>query len=200
MEPLYALVLVGYGDPDEHAAILDRVRAAVPPLFELVTPIPFTQLQSKFDAGAAAGNSCYERAVYLPELTDEAIAVISAEVPRKSSPLAQVVMYTLGEAYSAVDHSDTAFGGPRTARYAMYVVGLEPGQSDLTASRAWVRRFTDAVGPATVGGGYVNGVSEPAKADLRRLYGPDKHERLRGIKAVYDPTNVFHHNVNIIPK
>jgi FAD/FMN-containing dehydrogenase len=39
-QPTYALMLVGFGSPEQHAAALDTVRSTLPPLFEFVTPMP----------------------------------------------------------------------------------------------------------------------------------------------------------------
>jgi hypothetical protein len=36
--PGVALTVVGFGSPEEHAALIAPVREALPPLFELVTP------------------------------------------------------------------------------------------------------------------------------------------------------------------
>jgi hypothetical protein len=41
----YALLLVGFGDPGEHEQVVDRIRQALPPLFDFVTPMPYTALQ-----------------------------------------------------------------------------------------------------------------------------------------------------------
>ena len=43
-------------------------------------------------------------------------------------------------------------------------------------------------------GAYVN-----VDADVDRAFTPGKLERLRAIKATYDPDNVFHLNQNIAP-
>ena len=57
------------------------------PLFELVTPIPYTQLQQMLDAAAPWGILAYEKALYLDELTDDVIDVVVEHTPRKHSPL-----------------------------------------------------------------------------------------------------------------
>jgi hypothetical protein len=45
---------------------------------------------------------------------------------------------------------------------------------------------------------YVNGLDEDS-SDIRATYGPEKYDRLRRIKAKYDPNNVFRRNANIKP-
>ena len=42
-------MISGFGSPDEHAEAVDRLRQALPPLFEAVTPMPYTALQQLFD-------------------------------------------------------------------------------------------------------------------------------------------------------
>ena len=66
--------------------------------------------------------------------------------------------------------------------------------------RQWVRDTWDALRPAAVhDGAYVNLNAEFAGDSLRNTYGAAKFDRLRKIKAQYDPTNVFRHNANIPP-
>ncbi len=52
----FALVLCGFGDPDEHAQAVDRLRAALPPLFEAVTPMPYTALKPGIRPGQLLGS------------------------------------------------------------------------------------------------------------------------------------------------
>ena len=66
--------------------------------------------------------------------------------------------------------------------------------------RQWVRDTWDALLPAAVNdGAYVNLNAEFAGDSLRNTYGAAKFDRLRKIKAQYDPTNVLRHNANIPP-
>ncbi len=59
--PGYVVVIVGFGSAQDHAGVLAPIRAALPPLFEFVTPMPYTQLQQMFDQGTQWGTNCYER-------------------------------------------------------------------------------------------------------------------------------------------
>ena len=87
--------MVGFGSPAEHASAVAPLRGALTPLFELVTPIPFVQLQQMLNASATWGTFGYEKALYLDELSDGAIAVIGEHVPKKNSPLSFVPTFTL---------------------------------------------------------------------------------------------------------
>ena len=59
--PGYALVVVGFGSADAHAQLVAPVRDELRPLFELVTPIPFVNLQQMFDPAAPWGILGYRR-------------------------------------------------------------------------------------------------------------------------------------------
>ena len=51
-EPGWVLAVVGLRSPEEHAAVIGPVRDTVPPTFEFVTPIPYTELQKMLDESA----------------------------------------------------------------------------------------------------------------------------------------------------
>lgn len=197
--PGIALMLVGFGSPQAHAAAVERIRALITGLFTFTTPIPYAALQQMLDEGAQWGSPTYEKGSYLAELSDDAIAVIADHLPRKSSPLSQLLIYPLSGAYAEVADDATAFGGSRSARFALFMVGIgmEPGQ--LEVERPWVRSFWSDLQPFAHGGGaYINSESDFGDDRVRATYGA-KYERLAAIKAQYDPTNVFTGNANIKP-
>jgi FAD/FMN-containing dehydrogenase len=198
--PGYIVVVVGFGSAQDHAGVLAPIRAALPPLFEFVTSLPYTQLQQMFDEGAQWGVNCYEKALYLDELTDEAIAVITEQQARKTSQMSLLEFYRLGGAYAEAGEDETAFGGRRKSRFGVIMVGLAGNPELLVAERAWVRSFWEALRPHAIGaGGYINAMIEFEEDRVRASYGPVKYERLARVKAQYDPDNVFHLNANIRP-
>ena len=200
LAPGFALLVATWGSPEEHAELVAPVRAAVPPLFELVTPIPYTELQKMFDEGNEWGLLAYEKALYLDELSDEAIAVFVRNLPAKASPLSFVPVFPLGDAYAQVGDDETAFGGSRAAKYAFNISAVCPTPELLEADRTWVRAFWEELRPhATGSGSYVNFMSDLEDDRVRSAYGPAKYDRLARIKAEYDPGNVFHLNANIKP-
>jgi hypothetical protein len=198
--PGYLLIVVGFSSAEEHARLVAPIRQALPPLFELVTPIPYVALQRTLDETAPWGLLGYQEVIYLDELTDDAIAVIVEQMPAKSSPMSFCLVFRLDGAYSVIGDDDTAFGGRRAPRYVINIAGIDPTPELLTADRAWVRSVWNALRPfAQDSGGYVNSMTGDDEDRVRASYGPAKYERLARIKAKYDPDNTFHLNANIKP-
>jgi hypothetical protein len=199
--PGYALLLTGFGATLEHDRLVSRIRRAVPPLFDLIAPMPYVGLQQLLDEANAWGMHAYEKGTYVEHLTDEVIDVITEHVPGKKSPMSGAMFYRLDGAYSNVGDDETAFSGGRSPRYGTFIIGLALEARLLDADRRWVRGFWEALQPHAIGSGdgYVNGTTEYAEDRVRNSYGAAKYERLAGIKASYDPDNVFHLNANIRP-
>lgn len=196
----HALLVAGFGSAEEHQRAIAPIREAVPPLFEMVTPMPFVALQQMFNDFAIWGTLGYEKALYLDELSDAAIAVIGEHIPKKTSPLSFCPTFTLSGAYRLASDGDTAFGGSRNAAYVFNIEAAASDRETYEADRAWVRDFWSAMRPhATGSGGYVNFMVEADEARVRASYGEQKYQRLARIKAEYDPDNVFHLNANIRP-
>jgi FAD/FMN-containing dehydrogenase len=191
--PGVALVLVGFDGTDEFAGCAERLRSGLPPLFELVSPMPYTALQQLFDAGNEFGVHAYEKGVHLADLGDDAIGAIARHLSRKPSPLSVFVVHRMDGAFSAVPEDATAWGGGRSPRYTAFVLGVTPEPAGLAAERAWVRGFADALEPyALEAGTHANLVEVGDEPRVRATYGAT-FDRLARVKAEYDPQDVFHH-------
>ncbi|WP_237706695.1 FAD-binding oxidoreductase [Kribbella flavida] len=199
-QPGYGLIVVGFGAPESHAELVERIQGAMPPLFAFTSPMPYVALQQLLDEPNAWGSHVYEKNCYLGDLSDETIAVFTEHFPRKQSPLSLNLFYRLDGAYSQVAEDATAFAGGRSPRYACFVVGVCPAPELMPAEREWVRTFWEALQPHAFGSGaYVNALGEEVSDDrVRAVYGA-KYDRLARVKAEYDPTNTFHRNTNIKP-
>jgi hypothetical protein len=198
--PGYALGVVGFDTPEQHAQAVAPVRQSAAPAWELVTPMPYVALQQMFNESAPWGALAYEKALYLDELTDEAIAVFTKYMPRKQSPLSFVPIFQLAGAYRSAPDDATAFGGKRSARYVFNISAAAMTPELLAADRDWVRAFWAELRPLSENSGsYVNFMSEYDEDRVRAAYGPAKYDRLAAIKAKWDPENLFHLNANIKP-
>ena len=160
--PGYALVLTGFGLTPEHARLVTQIRQTLPPLFDLVTPMPYVVLQQLLDEANAWGQHSYDKATYVESLSDEVIDVVTEQVPAEELTDVGLFFYRLDGAYSRVGDDDTAFGGGRSPRYGVFIVGLAPDADLLAADRRWVRDFWAALRPHAIGSGdgYVNGSTD----------------------------------------
>ena len=201
LEPGYALLLAGFGGTQEHARLVDQIRGSLPPLFDLVAPMRYVELQQLLDETNAWGFYTYDKSSYLADLSDPVIDVVTEHVPGKYSPMSAVLFYRLDGAYCRVGEQETAFSGGRSPRYAAFIIGVAPDERLLAAERGWVRRLSAALRPHAIGSGdgYVNGNTDYADGAIRDAYGAGTYQRLARVKAGYDPDNVFHVNVNVQP-
>ena len=198
--PGYALIVAAFGADAEHARLADQIRSALPPLFEFITPIPYTGLQQIIDEAVPWGILAYEKALYLDALSPEVISIITAQMPRKQSPMSQLLAVPMGGAFCQVPDQATAFGGSRAPGVMVNAAAIAPEPGLLAADRDWARQVWQDLLPYAPGtGSYVNFMTDYEADRVRATYGPDKYQRLAQVKATYDPGNVFHRNPNITP-
>ena len=68
--PGYAMLLTGFGAAEQHAQLVAEIRRSVPPLFDLITPMPYLELQKLLDEANAWGSRAYEKGTYVEDLSD----------------------------------------------------------------------------------------------------------------------------------
>jgi hypothetical protein len=75
---------------------------------------------------------------------------------------------------------------------------LSAGQSDRAVRQSWVDDVTGRLDQG-VPGAYVNFLNNEGPDRVRAAYPGSTGERVRAIKARYDPDNFFRRNENIAP-
>ncbi|MGH3854013.1 MAG: FAD-linked oxidoreductase, partial [Pseudonocardiaceae bacterium] len=155
--PGHALIVAGFSSARAHHRLIAPIRAALPPLFESVTPLPYVELQRMLDDTAPWGSHADQKGLYLQELSDEAIAVLTERIPDKRSPMSVIPILSLGGAFSEVTEPQTAFAGSRATRFVVNVTAIAPDAESLAPDRAWVQTVWRALAPhASEPGGYRN--------------------------------------------
>jgi FAD/FMN-containing dehydrogenase len=185
------------GPHDRADAVLEPVRSFGSPLVVGLAPMPFTALQSAFDALYPAGLQWYWRADMFPQISDEVIDVnvrFGAQLPTGHSTMH---MYPIDGAAARVSADATAFPY-REGGWAGVVVGVDPDPANAGAITRWARSYGEALHPFSAGGAYVNFLGDEGQDRVRAAY-RGNYERLAEIKRAYDPENVFHVNQNIPP-
>ena len=111
-----------------------------------------------------------------------------------------ITIFSLGGAFADAGEQETAFGGSRQTRFVVNVTAIAPDAELLVADRAWARSMWQALVPHASGSGRsINAMADADADGVRAAYGRAKYQRLAGIKARYDPDNVFRMNANIKP-
>ena len=199
-KPMTGVLLCWTGSQEEGEKVIAPIREVAQPLMDMVGPMPYAALQSMLDGGGPKGIRGYMKAEFMPELTDEAIAELVAHGGDRPSPTTQLLLEPMGGAISKVSDDDSALGRRDVPWcYHALAMWMDPEPSVEDEHRAWAGRLSEAMGPHTTTGVYLNYTSDEGDQRVRETYGPDKYARLVALKDQYDPSNLFRLNQNIKP-
>jgi FAD/FMN-containing dehydrogenase len=185
------------GPKDRAAAALQPVTSFGSPLLTGLHEMPFSVLQSAFDALYPAGLQWYWRADFFSEISDAAIDVHLRHGERLPSGHSTMHLYPIDGAASRVPADATAFAY-RDGGWAGVIVGVDPDPANAGAISRWAREYGDELHPFSAGGGYVNFLMDEGEDRIRASY-RGNYDRLARVKRRYDPDNAFHVNQNIRP-
>ena len=192
------MLIVWSGDLAAGEEALRPLRGWGKAMHDDVRPQPYPDVQSGIDAGARHGVGRYERAGYLSELSEPAIAAGLAALTDPPTRECEVSMFSLGGAIGDLDDNATAYSS-RKAEFAFEVRTAWTDPAQRSALVDWNRATWAAIDTHAMAGVYVNLVMDEGGDRIRKLYGDEKYDRLARLKARVDPDNVFHLNQNIIP-
>lgn len=184
-----ALVACYAGPLAEAEAAIDPLKAFGNPILSFVQPMPYTTLQSSFDAGTPDGERYYYKSQTLGSLSDEAIDTIVSQVEPLPGPFTMIGIEPMGGAISRVNPAATAY----PHRDAAYNFSVWAGWSDSDNDDhiiAWTRNFHQAMVPHASGGAYANYLAVDDGDRLREAYGAN-YDRLLKIKKAWDPDRLF---------
>lgn len=187
------------GDPDEGERVTAPLRALAEPLIDLSARAGYADFQRALDPYFPAGLRYYWKALYLEELGDDAVDLTVDWSLRAPSPDTLVIVRHCGGAIGRVGAEETAFGD----RSGEWMLSIDSTWRDPAADEAnitYTRGFWNEAVRFSNGQTYFNfpGLLEQSPAEVRSSYGAN-HERLRQVKAQYDPENRFRLNQNIQP-
>jgi len=160
--------------------------------------MPYVAVQQLIDGANPKGLRNYWTADFYRDLPDEAVEILARLGTQPVSPLSQIVLEPHGAALARVSDEASAFGN-RDAALSIHYVSLwsDPGQDAANISHT--RQLAGSMKPWSTGGVYLNFIGDEGQSRVRSAFSGDKWERLRALKATWDPDNVFRHNQNIPP-
>ena len=197
--PVVAMVL-GYNGPTEAGErVLAPARQFGKPIADTVGPIPYGVRQTLIDDPLAKhGLQRYWRSAFTDELSDALIDRLVEGAASFSSPLSLLGLFYVHGAATRVPATATAFSARRPL-WDFDIIGQWSDPAESSGHIAWVRALWDRLESELLGTVYINhmmGDDRPER--VRASYG-ENFARLRELKAVYDPMNLFRVNANITP-
>jgi len=186
------------GTVSEGERAVRPIKAFGPPIMDALGPIPYSALNTMLDSAFPKGARNYWKAQLLTDLSDDAIETIVRAFEACPSPMSHIIIEHLHGAASRVPLDSTAC----TLRMTGFNVVIISQWADANESErgiAWARETFSSLTPYLAPTRYMNYLESDAPEAAAVAYGPNLH-RLRDLKRKWDPDNVFHNNVNILPR
>lgn len=188
------------GTLDKGKALVDSWRAWKAPLIDDFIVRPFSEAD-KISNDPVDPMPARATGAWMKALDDAAIETLIRYGLAVNGPL-PVTMTEIrmgGGAISKVDRSANAFGD-RSAVYSLEMVGATPGGDAVSAYNLFTDQVKRELGAALTGTVYPNFLEgEEAWNRTQQCFLPDSYLKLKGIKAKYDPENLFRFSYNIPP-
>ncbi|MET7574075.1 FAD-binding oxidoreductase [Streptomyces sp. NPDC005492] len=188
--------LITYAGAEEDMRKLAQPLLALPHEVEIVTALPYAQVQTMFDDPADMRN--HWSAEYLTGAPDEFVDVYCALGESLPSPTGtQHVLFPQG---GAIASGPAEFPVPyRDAPWAVHPFGIWEDPADDERCVAWVKEVRAKVQPWSTGAVYLNFIGDEGTDRVTAGLGAENVRRLAAVKREYDPDNVFRFNHNITP-
>jgi FAD/FMN-containing dehydrogenase len=170
-------------------------RALATPLADMVRPMPYPEIYPPDEEGYHPVGTA--RTMFMDAVDRRAAELIVDYLQAATAPIAVAQLRVLGGAMARVHVEATAFAHRRSG-IMVNVAAVDEQPDEAAAHDAWVTRFAAALLQDDAGA-YVNFLGDEGVARIRAAYPGATWDRLRAIKAQYDPTNLFRLNQNILP-
>jgi len=197
--PMAALVL-GYNGPvAEGEKVLAPARKFGRPVADMVSPMPYRARQCMLDEpNATHGLQRYWRSAFTEQISDDLIGTLVDAAASFSSPLSALLFFYVHGAATRVPTTATAFAARRT-QWDFDAIGQWTDGAESSRHIAWVRALWGRLEPQMEGSAYVNHLAADDRPEKVRASFGENYARLRQLKSVYDPANLFRSNANIAP-
>jgi FAD/FMN-containing dehydrogenase len=159
--------------------------------------MPYPVINTLFDELLPRGLQNYWKANVAREISEEALAVHMEHGPKVPCLESGPFFFPIDGACHRVGVEETAFAH-RDMTFSLVIAGTWQEPADNDKNTQWVRDYYDALRPYSEEGGYINFMSGDDQDRAPSNYGAN-YQRLREIKATYDPNNLFSLNQNVPP-
>jgi len=185
-------------DPDG-VEMIERLNGIGEPCIAASTVLPFgAGVQRLIDVEFEDGHRYYTKEAHVADLADEAVDKLFdfwKDMPMEG----EVEIIGLGGAIGDVAEADTAFSNRGYLLWLNFAMRWDDPAND-TEYIARTRKIVADLAPWVGKGVYVNMLNfDEQDRVVEAMGGPEKYAKLGGLKAQYDPENLFRMNYNIAP-
>jgi FAD/FMN-containing dehydrogenase len=195
--PIVGLLACYTGKPDEGEKLVAPIKSFGTPVGDILIRRPYAQMQSLLDATQPKGRRYYWKSEYLPAVESDLCDGAIEHASRIPSSHSAVILFQIGGALNA-DSDDTPVGN-RDARYVLNIAGSWEQPEDDDANTKWARDAWNDLKRFSTGGNYINFLTADEGPERIEAALGKAIQRLREVKSVWDPDNVFRVNRNIMP-
>jgi FAD/FMN-containing dehydrogenase len=187
--------LVYAGDVDAGQRVLDRFRALATPIADMTRPMRYPEIFPPEDPDYRP--TAVVRTMYVNGVDRDKGQAIVERIQTATAPMAVAQLRVLGGAVARVSPDATAFAHRRSPIMAN-VVAMYQGEDHRAEQEAWVAALTAELYDGA-DGAYAGFLADEGAERVRAAYPGATWDRLREVKATYDPDNVFRLNQNVPP-
>ena len=193
---LVIMALVAWcGDLGEGQKLMDRFRDLAQPIADMVQEMPYPEIYGPEDEEYRP--LAVARTLWADSFDSATAETILGFLEDSDAPMRVAQLRVLGGAMSRVSNDATAFAH-RDRKMMVNVASFYEGPDDRGRREAWVSDFAKALSNGDLSG-YVGFLADEGQERVRAAYPGATWERLRRVKAQYDPDNLFRLNQNIPP-
>ena len=193
-----SLVIMGLvawcGEVEAGKQMMKRLAGDTEPIADMTGPIAYPELyppEEDYHPTAVAKTM-------FADFFDEATAqIILDRLAASDASLRVAQLRVLGGAMARVPNEDTAFAH-RDRKLMINVAAFYEGIEDLPRRETWVAELAGILSNGDERG-YAGFLADEGQERVRAAYPGETWDRLRRIKAKYDPDNLFQLNQNIPP-
>jgi len=197
-ERIFVLAFFWPGDLAEGTQVLNDLKSRIPPMLDAVQVVPYGDFQKAFDPAFPHGTRYYWKGTLMESLEPAVLDAIVQQASHPPFPGSTAVLEWYRGPMNRVDRSATAFAN-RQAQYQVVIVAAWDQPADDQTGIEWAQRLHRDIAPYGLSQGFLNfnSLESGDGVDVVRASFGDNWERLKSVKAQYDPTNLFRLNHNI---
>ena len=194
-KPIIMAMMVYAGDVANGEQVMAPFRKLAAPYADMLRPMSYTEMyppeEGEYHPVAAA------RTMFLDYVDKSVAETILKHLQASTGMMAVAQLRVLGRAMARVPADATAYAH-RKSKIMVNLAALYEKPEDKPTHEAWVTEFEKSIQQSDRGA-YVNFINSVGEDELRAAYPGSTLEKLRQVKAKYDPTNLFRMNQNIPP-